>query len=288
MIQPEKPIDSNEAEMTYFNFSLIFIFSLSIALSIIWPSSIKQLLVMADQLWYYNLLLFFFSISYMLISLVEYTSVELDKRCKWEDGFLKRAFLQMIFGGVCATGLTLLFCWLYFHFFNINVYRLLHIRHIFLIVVMVNMMYGFYYYVKLVHAGVVTSKKGKQENQYRDYFIVPDGLTSITLKLTDIAYLVREGRDVNVKTLQGRSHPIWLALDDTQKELDPNLFFRLNRTHIVSKDAYVSSKKNDKKGLDVVIIHKSGEPDGINRELKTIELSREKVHAFKTWIRNKK
>jgi hypothetical protein len=280
--KPDIEPDSGITEFTYFSPLLLITFSFFISLSMLWPNSTRQFYTMISKSFYLYLLLSLSCFTYVLIKFIEGVTLTLDKKHKWEDGFLKRLYLQLLFGGIAGVTLLIPFYCLYLYIGKIHLERYIHLGHIPFVVIMANMMHGFYYYVKLVHIGIKTTKEGKPDNQYRDYFILPVGLGSTKFDLNEIAFFHREDRDIYLTTFEGQKHPVWESLDEIQKDLDPRCFFRVNRAHIVNRNAIVNAEKNTRKGMDVYITHFSG---NMNEDLKSIDLSREKVKAFKSWLK---
>ena len=66
-----------------------------------------------------------------------------------------------------------------------------------------------------------------------------------------------------------------ISLDDFLKQLDPDLFFRANRQFIININS-VESYRTDSYGK---LIAKLKAPNVI-----TIDISREKAQAFKSWL----
>jgi two-component system, LytTR family, response regulator LytT len=110
---------------------------------------------------------------------------------------------------------------------------------------------------------------------YRERFLVKQGQKFITIEATEIAFFYAEDRVNFLKTKAGQKFIIDYTLDELEGQLDPSLFFRLNRQFI----AHVKSIES---------VHPF-----FNGKLKihlkpTIEaevlVSREKASDFKEWL----
>jgi DNA-binding LytR/AlgR family response regulator len=122
----------------------------------------------------------------------------------------------------------------------------------------------------------LTSLKTKD---YKNRFMVKlgDHIRSITTDLISLFYA--EGRDIYLVTTQGRKFIIDYTLESLEDILDPQLFFRLNRTYIVN----INSIK------DVLVYSNSRLKISLHQEFdKEIIVSREKVNAFKEWFDGRK
>lgn len=276
-----EPEDSGITEFTYFSPLLMITFSFFISLSMLWPNSMQQFYAMITKPFYHYLLLSLSCFTCILMMFIKEVTLILDRKFKWEDGFMNRLYLQLVFGGMVAVVLLVPIYYMYLYL-EVDLGNFLHLGHIPFVVTMLNMMYGFYYYVKLVHVGIETAKEGKLDDHYRDYFIVPVGMGNIKFNLNEIAFFHRDARDVCLTTFEGKKYPLWQSLDEIEKELNPRYFFRVNRRHIVNRNAVVNADKNKRKGMDVYITHASANPD---HDPKCIDLSREKVKAFKSWLK---
>ena len=110
---------------------------------------------------------------------------------------------------------------------------------------------------------------------YKNRFMIKVGEHIRSVKTDDILLFFAEGRYVNVLTTGGREYIIDYKMEELPELLDPELFFRLNRTFIVNinaiKDVIVYSNSR----LKVILTQP------VDREL---IVSREKVVYFKQWF----
>ncbi|GMN05197.1 LytTR family DNA-binding domain-containing protein [Croceitalea sp. MTPC5] len=113
------------------------------------------------------------------------------------------------------------------------------------------------------------------KKSFKDRFLVKTGNHIKSIRIEDIIAFQAEGRDVSLWTNKGKEYVIEHKLEALDDLLDPKLFFRVNRSFIVSlqsiNDVIVYSNRRLKLTLD---------PD-INTG---IVVSREKVSSFKQWF----
>lgn len=113
------------------------------------------------------------------------------------------------------------------------------------------------------------------QHQYRARFMVKigDGIGSV--KAEDISHFVSEEGVVLICTSQLKRYAIDQTLDDLLQQIDPSVFFRINRKVIVNINAIqkVSSYFNSRLKINI-----SGLADD------DCVISRERVSDFKTWL----
>ncbi len=118
-------------------------------------------------------------------------------------------------------------------------------------------------------------RQSQTTKNYRDRFLVKQGQKFITIETAEIAFFFAEDRVNFLKTKGGQKFIVDYTLDEIEAQLDPTLFFRLNRqfiTHIKSIDSvhpYFNSKLK---------IHLK---PAIEDE---VLVSREKASEFKAWM----
>lgn len=113
------------------------------------------------------------------------------------------------------------------------------------------------------------------EKQYKTRFLVKSGTSLQPIPIEQIAYFIADGNLVLLVTTAGKRYPISYALGELETQLNPQVFFRINRqimTHIqgIAKvDTWFKGK------LAVQLAPKLSE--------KTI-ISQQKAAAFKNWL----
>ncbi|WP_370089374.1 LytR/AlgR family response regulator transcription factor [Ekhidna sp.] len=122
---------------------------------------------------------------------------------------------------------------------------------------------------------MVRNLKSQLQSGYKKKFLVKTGHKFQSVGVEDIAYFYSESSTSYLRTLKSESLIIDHSLDELQKILDPERYFRINR-HMIICDDYITS-------IDSYFN---------NRLLLTLKpefseqviVSREKVKAFKEWL----
>ena len=119
---------------------------------------------------------------------------------------------------------------------------------------------------------ILTKLKGRT---YKNRFMVKIGEHIKSITADDITLFFAEGRTAYLVTKHQRKFIIDYKLERLEEMLDPNLFFRVNRSFIVK----ISTIK------DVLVYSNSRLKVSVDPEFpKEIIVSREKVNAFKDWF----
>lgn len=106
-------------------------------------------------------------------------------------------------------------------------------------------------------------------------FLVKKGLQFITVPVTDIAYCFEVNQFVCLVDHQGKQHLLDISLEDILPELDPQLFFRLNKKYIVHLHAIGDVMPGGKGRLSVSLLPAAAEE---------VLVSSEQTLAFKDWM----
>ena len=112
-------------------------------------------------------------------------------------------------------------------------------------------------------------------NSYKQRFLISKADALIPVSTSQIAYIYTEDKAVMIKTIAGKSFFLNYSLDDLEAQLDPALFFRLNRQFITSVNAIakISQYFNGKLKIEL----------NPTQELEVI-VSRAKTPVFKNWL----
>jgi two-component system, LytTR family, response regulator LytT len=114
-----------------------------------------------------------------------------------------------------------------------------------------------------------------QTKEYRKRFLVKHAQKLLSLEVYDIAYFYSDGRINFLKTKDNRRIIIDYTLDELEEMLDPNAFFRISRSFLIS---IVCVEKIDEYFGNRLILNLKPQND------KEALVSREKVMSFKTWM----
>lgn len=115
----------------------------------------------------------------------------------------------------------------------------------------------------------------KQGVAYRSRFLVQvnDGYKTIVVK--DIDYIYSEFKITHLVLQNTGVQPVSYTMDELEEQLDPEVFFRANRQHIISINSIKGIHNFFNGKLKVTLIkHPAAE----------ILISREKAAAFKQWL----
>ncbi|MCD4744771.1 MAG: LytTR family DNA-binding domain-containing protein [Bacteroidales bacterium] len=115
----------------------------------------------------------------------------------------------------------------------------------------------------------------QMNKSYKTRFMVKIGDHIRSVKAENIDLFYAEGRIVYILTNKQNKYIIDFKLEELESSLDPNMFFRTNRSFIININAI----------SDVVVYSKSRLKIELNREFeKEIIVSRDKVAYLKTWF----
>ena len=113
------------------------------------------------------------------------------------------------------------------------------------------------------------------EKNFRSRVLISINQKLMTIKVSDIAYFYFEERTTYAVTFDGRKYIIDSTLYQLEKELDPDIFFRVNRQYILSVhsiqriEPYFNNRYN--------VYAKPENPTNI-------VVSREKISQLKSWL----
>lgn len=122
---------------------------------------------------------------------------------------------------------------------------------------------------------LITSLANPQQHLYKEKFIVNVRNNWIPVDTKDIACFVRENLNY-LYTFSGEKYILdYTTLEDIEELLDPRIFYRANRQHIIHINAIQSVKPHENQKLSVFL----------KAPLKMeVDISREKAPAFKKWF----
>lgn len=113
------------------------------------------------------------------------------------------------------------------------------------------------------------------ERKYRKRFLISGATSYFKLDVDDVAWFYTENRVTTAVTFQGKEHVIDLTIEKLEEQLDPDLFFRTNRSSIVHINAIRKFENHFGGKLILKLIAPFNE---------TITISRLKATEFKEWV----
>lgn len=115
----------------------------------------------------------------------------------------------------------------------------------------------------------------KGEKKYRKRFLVSGVTSYFKLNAEEVAWFYTENRVTTAVTFQGKEHVIDLTIEKLEEQLDPDMFFRTNRSTIVHIDSIRKFENHFGGKLILRLIPPFNE---------TITISRLKATEFKEWV----
>ncbi len=115
----------------------------------------------------------------------------------------------------------------------------------------------------------------KGEKKYRKRFLVAGAMSYSKIDVKDIAYFYTESRVTFAVDFEKKEHILDLTLEKLEEQLDPDQFFRANRSEIINSES-VHSFENHFGGKLIVKLEVPFD--------KTVKVSRLKAAAFKQWL----
>ncbi len=115
----------------------------------------------------------------------------------------------------------------------------------------------------------------KGEKNYRKRFLVSGISSFFKIEVKDIAYFYTENRVSFAVTFDGKEHILDLTMEKLEEQLNPELFFRANRSIIINSESVHKFENYFGGKLIVKLVHPFTEP---------VTISRLKATEFKNWL----
>ena len=113
------------------------------------------------------------------------------------------------------------------------------------------------------------------EKKYRKRFLISGATSFFKLNVEDIAWFYTESRMTTAVTFKNKPYPVDLTMEKLEEQLDPEVFFRVNRSTIIHINAVQKFENHFGGKLILRLIPPFNEP---------ITISRLKATEFKEWI----
>lgn len=114
-----------------------------------------------------------------------------------------------------------------------------------------------------------------QKSPYKKRFIVKSGAHFYSIRVGDIQCFFSEHKMVWLQQFNGKKYVLDQTLEELEQQLDPALFFRINRKFIVNLEAVQVVTAYSGSRLKVELKY---------HEEEKVIVSRERVGAFKEWL----
>jgi len=115
------------------------------------------------------------------------------------------------------------------------------------------------------------------EKKYRKRFLISGATSFFKLDVDEVAWFYTENRVTTAVTFQGKEHIVDQTIEKLEEELDPEVFFRTNRSTIVHINSIRKFENHFGGKLILRLIHPFDQP---------ITISRLKATEFKDWVGN--
>lgn len=117
------------------------------------------------------------------------------------------------------------------------------------------------------------AKKIEYDTSPKQRFLIRAGNRLFSIQVDDVAWFETRGRDIALRTFDGRDFYIDDTLNDLERKLDPTLFFRISRQRLVAFDA-----------IEDIRIDESRYHVKMAADPSTVLVSRDRVTDFRGWL----
>ncbi len=111
--------------------------------------------------------------------------------------------------------------------------------------------------------------------KYKNRFMARSGQKNVVIESKEVAYFIAEEKNVYLIDLKNNKYTISATLDELERNLDPDCFFRINRGEIIQVGA-IDFMEPYFNGREVLILNIPGRPK--------LMVSRRRVKELKNWI----
>lgn len=226
--------------------------------------------------WFYGLFLGLSSIIFITFVLIHGTTLFLDSRIRWEDGFLTRGIFQLLLGFAVPAIVSFLLSSGYFRWLWPDITTTSYSVQLYFLVLgiplLLNCGYCLYYLSYFFRVGIQMAATLKDGESFSDYLIFHHQGGEVKVKAGDIAYIVGHGKNTTIQPHKGE--PIILKLvplKQVHHALDPDHFCKVNRSYIITFGAYQKSRRHDR-GLLLFLCPEAHEPIIVSRDMMGVVL----------------
>ena len=122
---------------------------------------------------------------------------------------------------------------------------------------------------------LLTNLQSQIKKEYKEKFLVKVGLKYHSFQTSEIAYFYSEEVETYLKSKEGKTIIIDHTLDSLEKQLDPSIFFRINR-HMITSAEQIHSIDSYFNNRLIIQVSPDFHED--------IIVSRDRVKGFKKWM----
>ncbi len=111
--------------------------------------------------------------------------------------------------------------------------------------------------------------------KYKSRFFIKVGVRFQSIPVEDICCFFVEERNSFIRTVKGKTYDLDFSLDQVNKMIDPEMFFRINRNFIVNLNCITEILSYSTNRLKIKLEHCENDD---------LIVSRDKVSEFKSWM----
>lgn len=115
----------------------------------------------------------------------------------------------------------------------------------------------------------------KEKSSFKNRFLVKFGEKIQSISIQDVAFFYSEERVTFLQTHEGKKYVLDSTLEQVESQVDPTLFFRINRKYLCSYSSISDIFTYSNSRLKIKLI---------NCEDQDILISRDKTSDFKSWL----
>lgn len=114
----------------------------------------------------------------------------------------------------------------------------------------------------------------QNQKNYRSRILITKADKLIPISVTEIAWISADDKGLVLSTISNERHAINFTLDEIQSQLNPDLFFRVNRSIIAHRNSIVQAELHFNGKIKLQVHPTSGSE---------VMVSRDKANSFKSW-----
>ena len=190
------------------------------------------------------------AITLLIIHMVWWATVVLDRNFPWHGLPVQRVLLQLLLGLVVPTFVTLLLASGYFALYGLSIFDTNYHLYALPFIVALIAIFNIYYYIRYLlaeRARLVAGAANTQpildiaetapENGHKQAFLVHTPTRSFPVAPDTIAYFYRDDGGVHIRLFDGADYLLARSLDAIEQQVDGTRFFRVARHMIASYEA---------------------------------------------------
>lgn len=275
-MQKYKNID--DKTLPYLGLGWFLLIACFITLCLIWPAADIHIWNILTEEWFQRAFVNTLVVVILMMKIVGYSGKYLDMKNPWEENPWERLLMQLIFGWALSAGAGYLVTW----FFSAQLHidnRVVRSRSLILLIsLLLNSLYIVRYFILRVVEPKFRElepvpeplpepamETEREPEGYSVFFLIPDGKGEKKVLVIDIAYISRAENNTLIYSHGGAIDICYLSLDFLISRLDPDSFFRANRSYIIAKEAIEGYSRQSDRKLSVNLIPPSDNPAVVSR-----------------------